>query len=98
MRYTFYDINVKLNLGMMLTGLTGIHFVSSNKVILRFRHSYSEERSCLFMDNFILQNQGRNSELQIRISPTWSTGNLISLLTQGEFLNAIFVSRFLKCV
>jgi len=50
------------------------------------------------MDNFILQNQGRNSELQIRISPTWSTGNLISLLTQGGILNAIFVSRFLEFI
>jgi hypothetical protein len=53
---------------MMLTGLTGIPFVSSNKVIMRFRHSCSEKLYCLFMDNFILQNQGRNLELQIRIS------------------------------
>jgi len=82
----------------MLTYLTDIPFVSSNKVIMRFRHSYSEERSCLFMYNFILQNQGRNSELQIRISPTWSTGNLISLLTQGGILNAIFVPHFLKFI
>jgi len=67
----------------MLTGLTGISFVPSNKVIMRFRHSYSEESYCLFMDHFILESQGRNSELQIRISPTWSTGNFISLLTQG---------------
>ena len=84
-RYTFSDFNVKLNLEMMLTVLTGIPFVPSNKVIMHFRHIYSEERSCLFMDHFILQSQGRNSELQIRVSPTWSPGNFISLLTQGEF-------------
>jgi hypothetical protein len=68
-RYTFSDFNVKLNLEIMLTGLTGIPFVPSNKVIMNFRHIYSEERSCLFMDHFILQSQGRNSELQIRIFP-----------------------------
>jgi len=83
---------------MMFTGLTGITFVPSNKVIMRFRPSYSGERSCLFMDHFILQSQGSNSELQIRITPTWSTGNFISLLTQGGVLNTVFVSRFLKFV
>jgi len=58
-RYTFSDINVKLNLEMMLTGLTGINFVLSNKVIVRFRHIYSVERSCLFMDHFILEKPGK---------------------------------------
>lgn len=97
-RNTFSDINVKLNLELMLTGLTSISFVSSNKIIMRFRHSYSEERSRLFMDHFILQIQRGNSELQIKISPTWLTGNFISLLIQGGILNAILVSRFLKFI
>lgn len=78
---TFYGINVKFKLEMMLTCLKGINFVPSNKVIMRFRHSYSEECSSPFMDHFILQSQGRNSELQIRISSAWSTGIFISLLT-----------------